>query len=194
MAVATDSRSQPEGEAPLAVLLAARERFLAYVRARIADADLAEDILQDALLKALKAAPSLRDEAALVPWFYRVLGNAITDAHRRRGASERRQAVLEAHFQEGEAPSEPELCECFRGLLPELHPTYAEVIERLDLASEEPADYAARAGLTMNSLKVRRHRARQALRRQLELTCRTCAEHACLDCSCRSDAARPGRA
>jgi RNA polymerase sigma-70 factor (ECF subfamily) len=28
------------------------------------------------------------------------------------------------------------------------------------------------------------HRARQALRRRLEESCGTCAEHACLDCSC----------
>ena len=38
-------------------LLESQDRFLAYIRARISDPDLAEDILQDSLLKALKAAP-----------------------------------------------------------------------------------------------------------------------------------------
>jgi len=31
---------------------------------------------------------------------------------------------------------------------------------------------------------VRLHRARAALREKLVRSCRTCAEHGCLDCSC----------
>ena len=38
-------------------LLDARDQFLGYVRKRIADPDLAEDLLQDSLLRALRAAP-----------------------------------------------------------------------------------------------------------------------------------------
>jgi len=47
------------------------------------DPELAEDILQDSLLRAIQAAPSLRQKDRLVPWFYSVLHNAITDAYRR---------------------------------------------------------------------------------------------------------------
>jgi RNA polymerase sigma-70 factor (ECF subfamily) len=31
---------------------------------------------------------------------------------------------------------------------------------------------------------VRLHRARQALKRELERSCGTCATHGCLDCTC----------
>jgi RNA polymerase sigma factor (sigma-70 family) len=48
-------------------LLESRERFLGYVRARVSDPALAEDILQDSFLKALQKAPELRDEDRLVP-------------------------------------------------------------------------------------------------------------------------------
>ena len=51
-------------------LLASRDRFLGYVRKRVDDSELAEDILQDSLLRALQApletaastAPAVRPE------------------------------------------------------------------------------------------------------------------------------------
>ena len=180
-----------------AELLAARDRLLAYVRSRIADADLAEDVLQDSLLKALRAAPELKDEARLVPWFYRVLQNAIVDAYRRRGVERSRITGLErADAVEAPAPEdETVLCECLRRLVPSLKPEYAELVTALELNGEAPEAAAGRLGITPNNLKVRRHRARQALRRRLEETCRVCAEHHCLDCTCRSErtgAAAPG--
>jgi len=63
-----------------------REKFLGYIRKRISDSDLAEDILQDCLLKAIRSAPEIKDEESLVRWFYRILQNAIIDAYRRRAA------------------------------------------------------------------------------------------------------------
>ncbi|HET7768448.1 MAG TPA: sigma factor, partial [Chloroflexota bacterium] len=83
-------------EAPvIEPLLAARERFLAFVRSRISDPDLAEDILQESLLKAVRAAPAVDDDQRLAAWFYRVLQNAIVDAYRRRAAETARGAPLD---------------------------------------------------------------------------------------------------
>jgi RNA polymerase sigma-70 factor, ECF subfamily len=64
-------------------LLDPREQFLGHIWERIEDPELAEDILQGTLLRSLRAAPDLRDEERLIPWFYRVLQNAIVDAYRR---------------------------------------------------------------------------------------------------------------
>ncbi|MFQ5570498.1 MAG: RNA polymerase sigma factor, partial [Rhodothermales bacterium] len=77
------------------------------------------------------------------------------------------------------------VCRCFEALLPTMHPDYALLIEALELGDEDPQAVADRLGITRNNLKVRRHRARQQLRERLHETCRTCAEHGCLDCSCR---------
>ncbi len=188
-----------EADSPLRELLEGRERFLAYVRSKIADPELAEDVLQESLLKALRGAPELRDEERLVPWFYRVLQNAITDAYRRRGVERERSVALEVErlgdAEPADEPSDEEeavLCACFRTLMPALKDEYAELIERLELGSETPDAAAARLGITANNLKVRRHRARQALRRRLEETCRVCAEHHCLDCTCERPDTTPG--
>jgi DNA-directed RNA polymerase specialized sigma24 family protein len=79
---------------------------------------------------------------------------------------------------------EGELCECFRTLIPTLKPEYAELLDRVELGRERPEAVADSLGITSNNLKVRRHRARQALRVRLKEVCRTCADHACLDCTC----------
>ncbi len=169
-------------------LLNQREQLLAYVRRRISDSALAEDVLQDSLLRALRAAPELRDEEKLVPWFYRILNNAITDVYRRRQVEAKhieKSPALAEHVAEPEPDDEAALCACFRELLPTLKPEYAELIERMELSDGDPAEVADQLGITRNNLKVRRHRARQALRQRLEETCRVCARHGCLDCDCQ---------
>lgn len=167
-------------------LAVARERYLAFVRGRIADDALAEDVLQDAILKALIAAPDIGDDDGLARWFYRVLRNAITDAYRRRDVRNRRTIDIEAarDLPQLSEADEPLLCECFRDLLPSLHPSYAEVLN-LELEGLSPAETAGRLGISENNLKVRRHRARQALKERLQDTCRLCADHGCLDCACK---------
>ncbi len=52
---------QQRGGRVMARLLDARDQFLGYIRKRIDDPELAEDILQDSLLRAIRAAPDLRD-------------------------------------------------------------------------------------------------------------------------------------
>src|SRR5215213_9100139 len=76
-------------------LLEAREKFLGYIRKRVNDPELAEDILQDSLLRAIQAAANLRDKRRLVPWFYRILQHAIVDAYRRRGAAPKHVSLTE---------------------------------------------------------------------------------------------------
>lgn len=178
---------------PLEPLLGQRQKLLAHVRARVSDPDLAEDLLQESLLKALRAA-SLREEEKLVPWFYRILNNAIIDSYRRRGAEARSIERYARQFDTMEPEDEAALCACFRELLPTLKPEYAVLIEELELKEGDVAEVAERLAITRNNLKVRRHRARQALRRRLEETCRLCARHGCLDCSCGQTEGRQGAA
>src|SRR5690242_2236161 len=168
-------------------LVDAREQFLGYIRKRVQDPELAEDILQDSLLRAIRGAPELRDETRLLSWFYRVLQNAIVDAYRRRGVEQAHIVVAEAPEIPAEPEDDAELCACFERLVPTLKDEYADLIQAVELGNEPPEQAARRLGITSNNLKVRRHRARQALRRKLQETCRTCAKHGCLDCACRSD-------
>ncbi len=147
--------------------------------------------MQDALVRAVESLDDLRDTERVVPWFYRILRNGIIDAYRRRDVRQRRTTSLGELdvAEEMDDATDRALCECFAALIPTLRPEYGEVLTALDLGSEQPADVARRLGITTNNLKVRRHRARAALRERLKETCRTCSVHGCLDCTC--DAAPP---
>jgi len=168
---------------------AARQDFLRFVRSRISDPELAEDVLQDALLRAVQSSHTLREQDRVVPWFYRILRNAIIDAYRRRDVRQRRTVALDEEFDLPDVISDADdrrLCECFRALIPTLKPEYAEVLEAVELGQESTEAVTQRLGITANNLKVRRHRARQALRERLEQTCRVCSEHGCIDCTCEA--------
>ncbi len=168
------------------VIFRHRGKLLGFIQQRVSDPDLAEDVLQEGLLKALRSADELRDEERLLPWFYRILNNAMIDTYRKQSVETR---YLESYARELDIESQPEeqaaLCECFRELLPSLKPEYAELIDRLELQPGDPGEVAQELNIQSNNLKVRRHRARQALKQRLEETCRTCAVHGCLDCTCQ---------
>lgn len=182
------SNPRPNATNPLDDLIDARERFVGYVVARVSDPELAEDIVQDALLKAVRAEPPA--EERLIPWFYRVLRNSIVDAYRHRAVERRHVAAVELPELPEEQEWDQQLCDCFKALLADLRPDYARLIEMIDLGQVPRHSAAEQLGLTMNNLKVRHHRARQALRRSLEATCRTCSDHGCLDCTCEKAGAR----
>ena len=69
---------------PFAVLLDAHgAELLAHAR-RLAGAADAEDLLQEALLRALRAYPRLRHAERLRAWLYRIVTTTAIDAHRAR--------------------------------------------------------------------------------------------------------------
>jgi RNA polymerase sigma factor (sigma-70 family) len=173
----------------IATLVANHREFLRFVRRRVGDRDVAEEILQSAFVKNLENFDSIRDTA--IGWFYRVLRNAIIDHRRRESAAERR---LESYVIEAAAdvPHDDELhdvvCECVSELASTLKPEYADALRRVEIEGVSVKDYAEQIGISSSNAGVRVFRAREALRKQVARSCGTCAEHGCLDCTCGSPA------
>ena len=164
-------------------LLSRLDEFTAFVRRRVGDPDLAADVVQDALAKALAAADDLRDDERLEAWFYRILRTTIADALERR-ATARRRGAGELTEPVAESAERAVVCACLDAAVDTLKPEYAEVLRRVDLGGEEPEAVASALGITAVNLKVRRHRARETLRERLVAACRTCGTHGCRDCDC----------
>ncbi|MGE3411023.1 MAG: RNA polymerase sigma factor [Dehalococcoidia bacterium] len=168
------------------VLVENHRAFLRFLERRVGDRALAEDILQDAFTRNLDRLADVPDEG-LVPWFYRVLRNAVIDRHRRRGAEERGLAAFAHELERAIQPDtdfQREICACVGRLAGTLKPEYAEVLRAVDVEDAPVKAFAAAAGLTASNAGVRLFRAREALRKQVTASCGTCAEHGCLDCSC----------
>lgn len=180
-------------ERPIIKLLAEnRSRFLSYLTRRLPSEAVAEELLQQSLLRVVESEDSLRDNQSLVPWFYQILKNALIDYYRSHVSETRKHEKflkeLEVSDQTTSAPVDEVykvICACLSGLLPTLRPSYAELVRRIDLEGESVEKVARELNLTPNNLSVRLHRARQALRESLQRSCGACSKHACLDCSCK---------
>jgi len=165
--------------------------FRAFLRRRVDDEAMAEDLLQQSLVRAVEHYHSLEQQDSVVPWFYRILRHALIDAYRARTSEARKQDAfltqLTASDETAAAPPDavkPTVCACLHTLLPAIRPAYADLLRRIDLDGESPETVARELKLTRNNLTVRLHRARQALRASLEASCGICSKHGCLNCAC----------
>jgi RNA polymerase sigma-70 factor (ECF subfamily) len=172
-------------------LLENESAFRQFIRRRVGEATLVDDILQQSLTRAVASAHSLHNEESAVAWFYRILRHAVADHYRALGAEVRRnQAILEESTISGDHQEPPldevraTACACLHDLLPSLRGNYADLIKRIDLDGESPDLVAKDLKVSRNNLTVRLPRARQSLRASLEDACGICSSHGCLNCTC----------
>ena len=160
--------------------------FVDFARSRLGDHHLAEDVVQESLIKALAADRHPETDEETTTWFYRILRRSIIDVYRKQGARRRALERFEEQLPETpDAQEERELCKCFRRLLPLVPEQYRELIDEVDLKGKELEETAAKLGVTKNNLTVKLHRARKHLRKALTQNCGACSAHGCLDCNCQ---------
>ena len=166
-------------------LLEQRRSFLRFLTAKVGP-EAAEDILQSCYLKLIEKGPRLLREESVVSWFYTVLRHATVDYYRRSATRDR---VHEQFAAEAPVSYETEwkanICECLQGVLGTLKAEYRDALQAVDLEGRSVAEYAHSEGTTPNNVGVRLHRARKAAAKRLTQVCGACAEHKCLDCTCR---------
>lgn len=175
--------------AALERLLANRKQFLSFLEKRVESRETAEDLLQAAFVRGIERGGQLRENDSVVAWFYRMLRNAVIDHYRHNAVHSRavEQWIQELDSQEVPSPDmKDEVCQCVARLLSELKPEYREALQVVDVDETSVGEFGARTGISANNAAVRVHRAREALRKQVKLTCGVCAEHGCVDCRCGS--------
>lgn len=166
----------------IARLLPYLDAFVGFVRKRVGDPSLADDLVQDALAKAMVHVQDVRDDELMEAWFYRVLRNMIADLHAKKSRSA---ALMDAETLAADPEDHAIACKCLGDLIAELEPPYRDAVQFVDVDGLSATQAAQRLGITETNLKVRRHRAREQLREMLSVTCRMCFLHGCLDCHCR---------
>lgn len=176
---------------PIQQILNARASFLSFVRNRIGDANVAQDLFQQSVLRAVERQSSLRRREDAVAWFRSILRHALVDYLRKHAVEARgKKAYRQALMRSGHAKVPPfeevgdNPCSCAYVLLPILRPSYAELIRRIDLDGESSKTVAQDLAITVNNVRVRLHRARQVLRSRLVRLCGPCCEHSCRNCRC----------
>tara|TARA_R110000868_G_scaffold215971_1_gene466107 strand:+ start:826 stop:1440 length:615 start_codon:yes stop_codon:yes gene_type:complete len=187
MTQGTESKSPDESVHT--VMVENQHEMLRYLTRRLGNRDEAADVLQNFYVKVLRRIGDVRDTEKLRGWMRRVLETTLIDYFRAQG--KRRESETNYHdletagfFGNDDEYLDVIVCACLYKLLPTLKPEYADILWRADLTGESRESIAETLSISESNLRVRLHRARQALRQRLEETCRTCPIHGYLDCGC----------
>jgi RNA polymerase sigma-70 factor, ECF subfamily len=156
-----------------------RPRVVRYLSRWLAKGE-AEDVAQTVMLKVSEGLRGFRGEASLSTWIYRVATNAALDRLRARGpeaAQDPQPAEDETLPPEAQIPSAEatairgEMSACIRAFVEALPESYRTVMVLAEIEGFTNAEIAEILGIGLDAVKIRLHRARAALRRDLEAGC-----------------------
>lgn len=161
-------------------------KVLRYLTRLVGESD-AEDLAQDVFVKASRGLAGFRGEAQISTWLYRIATNLAVD--RLRNPSYQRVALLdfpedglpdlETELEDGNAwtgekASEIEkqlvgkyMSECLKGFIAKLPEDYRTVLVLSELEGLSNKEIAEILGVTLETVKIRLHRARAKLREDL---------------------------
>jgi RNA polymerase sigma-70 factor (ECF subfamily) len=160
-------------------------RIKRYLTRLIAFDD-AEDVAQEVFLKISRSLDGFRGESSLSTWIYRIATNAAVDrvrspAYRARLSSAPVEETCEsgeiAAAAEDQAPSAEEdvirreMSECVQNLIFQLPDSYRTVLALSETEGMKNSEIAEVLGVSLETVKIRLHRARARLRETLEANC-----------------------
>ncbi len=176
---------------PFACALAAwrehRAGIRRYLAHRASDPHLADDLVQETFLKAMRQGARFCAIGNPRAWLFEVARNALVDHARREKASVALPEDLADETETG-APVDA-LAGCLERTLCELGPEDGDVIRRCDLDGMKLQAYALAHGLTLPAVKSRIQRARRRLRERMVRDCQVRFDEAGQVCC---HAPRPG--
>jgi RNA polymerase sigma-70 factor (ECF subfamily) len=159
-------------------------RMLAVARRMLRDEDAARDAVQEAFLLAFRGLARFDGRSRLSTWLHRIVVNAALMKLRSRRAhpEESIEPLLPTFREDGhstieysEWPERPdhelaraELRGIVRAAIDRLPETYRTILLLRDIEELGTAEVAELLGVTSNAVKIRLHRARQALRELLD--------------------------
>ncbi len=159
-------------------------RLLAVARRLVGNDEDARDVVQDAMLSAYRSIDKFEAHSRVSTWLHRIVVNAglMKLRTRRRKPEESIEPLLPTFREDGhyrtelpawaaasdETAERNEMQQIVREAIRNLPEAYREVVVMRDIEEQDTASTAAALNITPNAVKIRLHRARQALRTQLE--------------------------
>lgn len=154
------------------------DSLLAFIRRRVRSREVAEDILQDVMLRIHRHAFELQEAGSVAAWVYRITYTAIADHYRDPRLRRELAAGIDLGDEPGatgrqvEAPDmRAKLACCMRPLLARLPAAYREALTLTELQGLSQASAAAQVGLSVPGMKSRVQRGRRLLKRSLIECC-----------------------
>ena len=145
-------------------------RARAIARRLMQDPDDADDLVQDAFLRALERIDGFDAERPFGPWFFRLLVNAGHDTHRRRSVRRTEPEAADAASQDPSPLQETEGSEIrqrFAAALDGLPPRQRAIVWSFEVDGMTTDEIAGELGVAQVTVRWHLHQARRALREAL---------------------------
>ncbi|TXT36826.1 MAG: RNA polymerase sigma-70 factor ECF subfamily [Comamonadaceae bacterium] len=140
-----------------------------WFRHRVGNTALADDLLQDLFLKALRQGERFCDVRNARAWLFEVARNLLAD--HLRLAHHMVELPEDLSAQEDDTATVDTLSVCLPRVLSELSPEDREAITLCDLQGMAQAEFAQLKGLSLSAAKSRVQRARVRLHAQMSQAC-----------------------
>ena len=144
-----------------------------YLERMVGPAD-CDDVTQDVFAKVSVGLAQFRGDASLSTWIYRIATNAAYDRLRSRGSHPQSDVPMdEAPPVEDHAPGveqrlvRREMNDCIGEYIDRLPASYRSVVALSEHEGLTNAEIAETLGVTLDTVKIRLHRARARLRKEL---------------------------
>lgn len=168
-------------------------RLRGFVQNRVGDASLADDILQDVFVRIQTRLGTLRDDAKIQSWMYRITRNAIIDHFRNLKKTIELPENLVSPNTDLADQTRRELAGCLLPFIESLPDHYREVLLLSEIEGLPHKAVAVKTGLSLSGVKSRVQRGRAMVKRQFLKCCRLEFDHrgAVTDYEKKGDACGP---
>jgi len=171
-----------------------RKQMLRFAMIQLSDSHLADDVVQEALMGALKSSQAFRGQAALKTWVFAILKNKIADALRQKHRHEQVRVLLQedeeledfsdvfkpnGHWQPAERPAswgnpqetldQTQFWAVFEFCLDHLPNQQGRAFMMREFVELSTQEICQELGITLTNLNVLLHRARMRLRECLNI-------------------------
>lgn len=146
--------------------------------------DLAEDLAQETFIRVHKGLPKFRGDSKLSTWIYRISTNVSFDHFRSKGSRQETATVSigdtevdrvwitdEDSSPPEQAVAQSEMSACVQRFIRDLPLDYRAVLILSDLQDMKNREIADVLEISLDTVKIRLHRARKKLRATLNLGC-----------------------
>jgi RNA polymerase sigma-70 factor (ECF subfamily) len=144
-----------------------------YIIKRVANAEDAEDILQEVFLKIHNNLKNLEDEKKIHAWIYTITRNTITDYYRKNSRMPEL-TELDENISENnslELTASLEIAACLQGMIDNLPAKYKVVILQSEFAKLSQKEISEKLGISVSAVKSRVQRGRKMLKEMLMGCC-----------------------
>ena len=148
-----------------------------YVRRRVDDPVVQDDLVQEVFVRVLDRREQLRDGERLAGWIRRITANVVTDHYRRRPPAESLPEQLRAPPPAAEAEERRLLASWIAATVHALPEHHREVLVLTELQGLTQREAAEHLSLSLPAVKARVRRGRIELLRRLERCCHVELDH-----------------